>query len=227
MKKGLTVILVLIACTLSSTVLAEGKLKATEKNLIIYDGKDSGRFYAKIENVGDSAISADSGDLVIFSDDDEIILSDSFITTLPSYVTIEPGDYLYVNEFLWDSALIDNPIGDYKLSVPTKQRKATIIKIPCEASMELNGVDTFENHIYVTFTNTTDNPLKNYTVVVAMHDDEGKLIYVESYSNSSVAIHAGSSVTVSISVDNDLMEYYQTNQIVPTTVDAMVCCKGE
>ena len=85
MKKRAIIVLTLIACLASAAVIAEGKLKATEKNLIIYDGQDSGRFYAKIENVGDAPIGTDTGDLVAFSEDDEIIFSENYVTTVPSH----------------------------------------------------------------------------------------------------------------------------------------------
>lgn len=62
---------ILVACMFvflfSATALAEGKLKVTEKNLLVYAGDDNGYFYAKVENVGDVAVGVDSGDLVIFS----------------------------------------------------------------------------------------------------------------------------------------------------------------
>lgn len=221
--KRLIAILLAISCLLSVTAFAEGKLKAVEKNLIVFSGKDSGYFYAKVENVGDAAIGLDSGDLVIFSDDDDILLSNSFITTTPSHVILDPGDYLYVNDFLWDSALKDAVIGDYKLSIPAYKRTKTITKLPCEATFEVEGADTFNNHVYVTFTNNEASTLNNFYVIVALYDAENTLVYVDTYSNSSVSVHPGSTITVTLSIDNDLMEYYQENDITLTTLDAMVC----
>ncbi len=104
MKRILALVLTVMVL-FSTAAYAEGKLRATNKNLIVFTEDDTGYFVAKIENVGDTAVGVDSGDLVIFSEDDEIILTKTYVTTSPSYVVIEPGDYLYIREFIWDSAL--------------------------------------------------------------------------------------------------------------------------
>ena len=221
MRKMIALLLVIL-CLLSSTAFAEGKLKVTEKNLLVYSGDDNGYFYAKVENIGDAAVGVDRGDLVVFSDDDEIILSDSFVTTLPSYVVLQPGDYLYVNEFLWDSALKDATIGDYKFSITAGRSMKTLEKIPCEATFQLTGVDSYDNYVYVTFTNTLDAPVYDFYVVAALRDADGNLVFVDSNSLSNIAVHPGSSITTKLYVDRDLMEYYKMNGIEPETVDAMV-----
>lgn len=223
MKKYIGLILSLLICLISVSVCAEGKLKATEKIMIIYDGKDSGRFYAKVENVGDAPIGTDSGDLVAFSDDDEIILSKSYVTTMPSYVVLEPGDYLYVNEFLWDSALKENSIADYKFSISGDKRTKKVVKVPCEAKFELDEPDSFKSNISITVTAPNDKPLENFYAVVALHDAEGALIYVDVYTTSTIIVQPGSSITIKLSIDNDNVKYYKAHGIVPVSVDAMVC----
>ncbi len=221
------VVLLLVLTLVCCSSLAEGKLKATEKNLFVYANDDNGYFYAKIENVGDAPIASNSGDLVIFSDDDEIVTTESYVTTLPSYTVIEPGEYLYVKEFLWDAALKDAVIGDYKFSLSARDNGTIVTKIPCEATFELSGVDSYDNYVYVTFTNTATAPLYDCYITAALHDADGTLVFVDSISLSSVAVHPDSTITVKIYVDRDLMEHYQANNIVPTTVDAMVLYSEE
>lgn len=225
--KKITALLLTLMFLFSSTALAEGKLKATEKNLFVYTGDDNGYFFAKVENVGDSAVGVDSGDLVIFSEDDDIILSDSYVTTLPSYVVLQPGDYLYVKKFLWDSSLKNATIGDYKFSMPIRKSTKTFTKIPCEATYKLEGTESYDNYAYVTFTNTMEDPIFDFYVVVALYDADGNLIFVDSNSLSNVAIHPGSTVTTKLYIDRDLMEYYKMNNINPATVDAMVLYPNE
>lgn len=225
--KKMTALLLVQVFLFSATALAEGKLKVTEKNLFVYAGDDNGCFYAKVENVGDVAVGVDSGDLVIFSEDDDIILTDSYITTLPSYIVLQPGDYLYVKEFLWNSALKNAAIGDYKFSVPMRKSTKTFTKVPCEATFELEGTDSYENYVYVTFTNTSEEPIYDFYIVAALHDADGNLVFVDSKSLSNVAVHPGSTVTTKLYVDRDLMEHYKMNSIVPATVDAMVLFSNE
>lgn len=221
MKKMVALVLVLVIA-FSASAVAEGKLKVTEKNLLLYSGKNTGYFYAKVENVGDAAVGVDSGSLVIFSEDDDIILSKNYITTSPSYAILQPGDYLYVEEFLWDNAIKNAVVGDYKFSIPTRKGTKSFTKIACDATFSLAGADSYDNYVYVTFTNPTDKTIYDFYIVAALHDAGGNLIFVDSDSLSNVAIHPGSTVTKKLYVDNDLMEHYEANKIVPTAVDAMV-----
>lgn len=221
MKRMVSLLLILVFAFLASAS-AEGKLKVTEKNLIVYTGKDSGSFYAKIENVGDAAVGVDSGDLVVFSEDDDILLSESYITTSPSYVVLQPGDYLYAKKFLWDSSLKNAAIGDYKFSIPTRKSTSVFTKIPCEATFELLGTDSYDNYIYVTFSNPLDAPTYEFYIAAALHDANGNLLFVDSNVLSSIAVHPGSTITAKLYIDSDLVEYYEANDLVPASVDAMV-----
>lgn len=228
-KRAISLILaaVCLACLLITPAFAEGKLKATEKNLILIPGDTIGYFYAKIENVGDAAVRVDSGDLVLFTDDDEILLSESYVTTAPAYVTLEPGEYLYLEETLWDSALEGAVLGDYKFSIGTESGSAPIVRVDAEARLELQGADSYENYLYVTFTNTTDETVFRFFVTVAMYDQEGNLIYTDFTILSDTAVHPGSTVTQRLAVDSDLMEYYAANGITPASAEAIVCYEVE
>lgn len=225
--RRIVVLLIVLVLLCFSSVLGEGKLKVTEKNLLVFPGDDSGYFYAKVENVGDEAVGVGSGDLVIFTEDDDILLSKSYVTTSPSHVVLEPNDYLYVYEFLWDSALKNAAIGEYKFSIPTRNSSMTFEKIDCDAIFELPGADSYDNYIYVTFTNTTDETINGFCVVAAMHDADGNLLFVDYNSYSTIGVHSGSTVTSQVYVKKDLMEYYELYGLVPTTVDAMVLYYNE
>lgn len=227
MSKKILALLLALVCLFSSTALAEGKLKATEKNLIVFPEEGTGYFFAKVENAGDAAIGVGSGDFVVFSDDDEILLSQSYVSTIPSYVILEPGEYLYINNFLWDSALEGAVIGDYKFSISGTEYNETLTRFPCEATFDFPGAGTYENYIYVTFTNTTTAPALDCYAIAALYDTEGNLIYVDSINLDDIAVHPGSSVTALLYVNDDLLEYYNANGITPATVDAIVCLVNE
>lgn len=226
MKKKVLSVLLVLMLLLSVAALGEGKLKITQKNLIIYSGDDSGYFYAKVENVGDAPIGVGYGDLVLFSEDDEIILTENYVSPSPSGAILQPGEYLYIKEYLWDDALLTTPVADYKFSLPSSDRADEMGKVPCEGTFELSG-DKYGNYIYVTFTNTTGMPRYDFYVNVALFDAEGNLIFVDSDKLSSLAIHPEGTVTLKLYIDSSMMEHYLLNNIVPNSVDAIVCYLNE
>ena len=225
MKKFLA--LLLIALCVCASASAEGKLTVSQKNLYVFDGEDNGYFFAKVENTGDEAVGLDSGKLVAFSDTDEILISESYVSSCPSGVVLEPGESVYVSEFLWDSALKDASVADYKFSVDTGNWATKIVRIPCEVSYELDASDVYNNYVYVTFTNPLKEPMYDLYAAVALLDAEGNLLFVDGNSASSIAVHPGSTVTMRMRIDSDLIEYYAAHGLTVATADAMVCYEAE
>ena len=113
MKRIFALVLALTICLFSAAALAEGKLTVTEKNLIQLDGSDVAYFFAKVENTGDDAIGVGTGKLVAFSADDEVLISEDYVSTSPNAAILQPGESLYVREWLWESALASSDIADY------------------------------------------------------------------------------------------------------------------
>lgn len=222
MKKKILSVLLVLMLLLCTTAMGAGKLKITDMNLILYSGKDSGYFYAKVENIGDAPVGVGYGDLVLFSENGDILLTESYVTTSPSNTVLQPGEYLYVEEYLWGDALKTTPVGEYKFSIPVRDRATEMTQIPCEATFELSG-DKYDNYIYVTFTNTTDTPRYDFYVTAALYDAEGELIFVDSNILSSIAVHPGATLTVRMYIDSSMIEEYWANDIVPTSIDAIVC----
>ncbi len=221
MKKLVALILIL-SCILTFSACAEGKIKVTHKNLIVFEGDDSGYLYARIENTGDAAIGVGTGSLVCFTEDDEILLTESFIASYPSYITLLPGEYVYANSFIWNGALQDGKIADYKLSFEKYNYTSEYLLVPCEATFDLPGKDSYENYLYVTFTNPTDQIISDFKISAALYDAQNTLLFADGASTGSVAVHPSSSVTVRINVPNDVVTYYHVHNLVPTTVDALV-----
>lgn len=218
-KKAIALLLVVLCFT--TTAFAEGKLRATEKVFIVYNGE--GYFFAKIENVGDAAVSTGYGDLVAFDEDDEIIFSTSYVSTSPSGVILEPGESLYLEESVWENALKETPVADYKFSLPAASDGRTITRFPSEASFELTDEEySYENYICVTFTNSAEEPISGFYISAALYDADGNLIYVGTNQISNVAIHPGSTVTAKMSIDSSIVSYYRENNITPASANAVV-----
>jgi hypothetical protein len=222
MIRKAVILAVLLVFVMSGSALAEGKITTVQKNLYVFDGDDTGYFFAKIENTGDTAIGVDSGKLVAFSADDDIVLSENYILASPSSLTLKPGEYAYVSEFLWDSALQEYEIADYKFSMGSTAYGDQYETTPCEVTYDLNGAESYDNYVYVTFTNTTDALHFGYYVVVALMDAGGNLLYVDANDNGYIGLHPGSTVTIKVYVDSDLIQYYEDHGLQVTSADAMV-----
>ena len=222
MKKAL-VCLVLVSILISSFAMSEGKIKVQQKALSVLAGDDSGYFFAKVENVGDAPIGVGSGSLVAFTEDDDILFVQDYISALPNNVLLQPGEYVYMRDFIWETVLAEATVGDFKFSVEENKYPREIKKIPCESSFVLEGADGRENSLYVTFTNTENEEKYNFYISAALLDAEGNIVYAESSSLGNFAIHAGSAITVKMNIDSDMVKYFAANNIVPESVDAMVC----
>lgn len=222
MKRIIAFILcvLLMLCALSAS--AEGKLTVTAKNAIIYIGKDSGVFVGKVENTGDEALYYDNGQLVIFSEDDEILETENYVYSSPNDLLLKPGEYTYVYEFLWNSALKNAKVGDVKFSVKSDTRGYDYDIIPSSAEIDFKGSSSYSNYVNVTFTNESDEILYGAYVVAAMFDSDGEMIFVNRNDYDSLGVHPGSTVTLKLYIDYDLVEYYEAKGIEPTVVDSQV-----
>lgn len=219
-KKVIALLLVVLCFT--TTAFAEGKLRATEKTFIVYNGE--GYFFAKVENVGDAAVSTGYGDLVAFDEDDEIIFSTGYVSTNPSGVILEPGESLYLEGSVWESALKETPVADYKFSLPAASDGRTITRVPSEAGFELTDEEYsyYDNYIYVTFTNSSEEPVYDFYVSAALYDADGNLIYVDTSEISNIAVHPNSTVTAKLYIDGSVLSYYKENDIAPASANAVV-----
>lgn len=223
MKKFFTFMLVAVLTFCVASALAEGKLTVTSKNVIIKIGDDSGIFVAKVENTGDEPIYYDNGKLVIFSADDDILVSKSYIYSSPSNIFLKPGEYTYCYDFLWDSTLKNAKIGDIKFSVTSDTSGYKYEQIPSTAVLELPGNKLFTyNYVNVTFTNTTDEILYGAYVVAAITDNDNNIVYVDRQNYESIGIHPGSTVTVKLYIDGDYFNYYEINGINLANVESQV-----
>ena len=223
MRKLIALVLVLSISICSAAALAEGKLTVTDKNVIIKIGDDSGIFVARVENTGDEPVYYDDGKLVIFSADDDILASENYIASSPSNILLQPGEHTYCYDFVWESSLKNAKLGDIKFSVTSDSRGYSYDQLPATAELELPETDSWaDNYVNVTFTNTTDTVLYGAYVVVAITDEEGKLIYVDRNSYDTLGIHPGSTVTIKMYIDRDYLTYYEANGIKPANVEALM-----
>ena len=212
---------------LTGNCYAAGNVTVTDKSISMLAGDDSGHFYAKIENDGDAPVGVDNGKLVLFSANDEILVTSDYVNTYPSRIILNPGEYTYINEFLWDSALKNQTIGDIKFSIDSTDRGTEVERIPCEASFEINGSDSYDNFIHITITNDSSETRSGYYLVGALLDTAGNLVYVDTSQYEHVGLHPGSTATFSLYIDKDNIDYLESNGIQVGSVDAIVYYRAD
>ena len=210
------------AALMSARILAAGELSVADKIAFIFPGDDSGYFYAKIENTGDAPVGVDSGKLVLFSENDDILETSDYINTYPGKMILNPGEHTYVSEFLWNTDLEDQVIGDVKFSVSTTDRGRYVQTVPCEVSLDLNGSDSYDNYINITVTNEDSETRYGYYLVTALTDTAGNLIYVDKNSYEHIGLHSGSTATFGLYIDSNIVEYFETKGIEVGSVEALV-----
>ena len=206
---------------------AAGNVTVTDKTICIAPGDDSGHFYAKIENDGDEPVGVDNGKLVLFSSNDEILVTSDYVNTYPSRIILNPGEYTYINEFLWDSAIKNQTIGDIKFSIDSTDRGTEAARIPCEASFEINGSNSYDNYLHITVTNDDSETRSGYYLVAALLDTAGNLVYVDTNQYENVGLHSGSTATFSLYIDRDNINYFESNGIQIGSVDAIVYYRAD
>lgn len=107
----------------------------------------------------------------------------------------------------------------------TEDYVSEVTFVPCEATLEMK--DEYDSYVYVTLTNNTDAIQYGPYVTVALHDQEGNLVYVRGEYADSLGVHPGSTVTIRVYIDSDFIRYFQTNNIEISTADAYVCYEAE
>lgn len=221
MKKTVAILLcVLLFCSLSITAFAENSLSFADKNLIELENSNSAYFFGKIENTGDQPVGIGRGKLVAFSEKDDILVTENYVSSLPSGILLQPGEYAYVYESIYENVLNDSDIADYKVSMEAENDPDEVTKIPCEAEFVSDG--SYDHDVWVTFTNTTEDVLFDAYITVAMYDTEGTLVCVDGGELDDIGVFPGSTITVKVYVDHDLVEYYAANGIEIGVVDALV-----
>lgn len=229
MKKLICLCLAAMFALLPLISLAEGKAEKVQESMFLFEGEKEGYYYAKIENTGDAPIVAGYSTLDFFTaEKEESILTVKYITTYPRDIYLEPGEYAYLYKWLYDDILKNEKVDSYQFTVENKNRGYDYKTLSCLPAFCFKGVnergyvDSDENYINVTFTNTTDEIVNGFEITVAFYDGEGCLIYVDSNTYSSFAVHPGSTVTVTSTIKNALVKYFSAQGITPAVIDAVV-----
>ena len=98
------------------------------------------------------------------------------------------------------------------------------LRLPCVTELRLNesmGWYT-EDYMYVTVTNNTEQTLFDISVVAALLDQEGNILYLEDDNlYDGRALTTGSSMVFRMEIPAEFMALYEAKGMTPVSVDAI------
>lgn len=226
MKKTVLIAAVAAMC-LSSTAFAAEGLEVKNKNYLELSGQytsDNAYFFAKVENVSGAPVTVGKGSFVGFSSNDEILVNEDYVFTVPTNVTLEPGEYAYIREYMFEKNLESDDVVDYKFSLSDYEYSSPdeFDKIANENTYELNASNSGSSYAYVTLTNDTDETRFGYYICIALLDAEGNVLYVDYSHNTDIGVGPHSTVTYKVYIDSGIVEYFEQNNITPASCDSLV-----
>ena len=208
-KRALLLSLALLMIALPA--LAAGKLQTDQENLweVKTDWSHDAFLFAKVTNVGDRDISISSGVFEAYDAEGQPIAS---------------GEYTYVCMY-GDIEDETKTAADHMLTLAGKSDSSVdTLRLPCVTELRLNesmGWYT-EDYMYVTVTNNTEQTLFDISVVAALLDQEGKILYLEDDNlYDGRALTAGSSMVFRMEIPEEFMALYEAKGMTPVSVDAI------
>lgn len=223
MKKFLALCLVLMVMSMGAACAA-GKLNVEQENFHVVDSYSVyGYGFAKVANSGDKPIKINTCLLEVFNADGDALTSTDYFSSHAEY--LQPGEYTYLQIYDEVEDVEASEVDDYMLTVTGKADTDYVTKrFACTTSYEPNVKSGYwnYNYMYATFTNDTDQPVYDITVVLALLDAEGNILYMDdSTMYSDKAVMPGSSITIRKDVSSSFIEYFEKNGLTPVSVDAI------
>ncbi|NMD38534.1 MAG: hypothetical protein GYA87_07655 [Christensenellaceae bacterium] len=199
---------------------AEGDLQVVDSNLIFVNNKN-GYFFASVQNKGDKPVCYDNGVLNIVDKEGKTVFSNDFIRLSPYTSTINPGEYMYVmDRYISIENIKDTEGLEPQFTVTAIEPEDEYAIFENEATFEIN--DALEgSYMYVTFTNTSDEVKYDIAYSIALLDADGKIIFCDD-KYTGLGLHPNATVTASIYINDDIIEHFAENNIVPVKADAVV-----
>ena len=213
------------AVALAYITLAEStgdKLIITDEMLIKpeNDTRDA-VYFARIENISDEPMTTRWWKLIGYQDS-EVVFEEGYIESVPDHIILNPGEYAYVEEYIYDSRLEEALISSYELKEMAGYYEGTAYNIlPSEAALLTDEDGT----VFIRFilSNNTEEILYPSYLIGALYDKSDRLIYVTTERlKEDLGIYPGSTVSMNAYLEDSITEYYQENGIVPARADSIL-----
>lgn len=181
----------------------------------------AGAIYCEVTNTTDRIMEITGGTYELFGADGASIDSGAIYSITPD--TIGPGEhaYIYLTKGVKDATSAEY-IKSYSVNMvgktaAEKEREYTITDVRMEASEKRTRGITLS----ATVVNDTDAPLGDITVVFAVYDADGALLYAAATSTLGLKLTPGSSGIIETQVDRDIVNALADKGIEPASVVAI------
>ena len=226
MKKRAAALAMALALVANAVpAMAAGKVSVEQEDFYVVDSYTIyGYGYAKVENTGDRAVQVSNGLLEIYDANGDVLVTEDYLEAYAEY--LQPGESTYVKLYHSIDGVEDvEEVDDYMMTITGKsETDHGSYRLPVETAYDTDVEDGWSvtDFMYALITNDTDRPLFRVGVVLALLDDEGHILYMDSENlYSSVALMPGSSILVRKEVPQAQREAYEAKGLTATTVDAI------
>ena len=178
-------------------------------------------YFARIENISDEPMTTRWWKLIGYQDS-EVVFEEGYIESVPDHIILNPGEYAYVEEYIYDSRLEEASITSFELKEMAGYYEGTAYNIlPSEAALLTDEDGT----VFIRFilSNNTEEILYPSYLIGALYDKSDRLIYVTTERlKEDLGIYPGSTVSMNAYLEDSITEYYQENGIVPARADSIL-----
>ena len=227
MKNITAVLLTLVLLLAAVPAMAAGKINVTnERTFIIKEKSDQYYLYAKLENTGNKPIQINTAFLEVYDEEGKSIVDSNNYSSWAKYLA--PGEYTYIRMSVKLEEGMKEKVDDYGLSVVGKSAdEKKTVRLPSTGEYAENvkeGNKTY-NYMYCTLTNDTEEPLSEFYVCFALLDDEGNILYINSFNaTGNLEVMPGSTIRIRVPVEDAFVSYMGEKGIAPTQLDVICYC---
>ena len=217
----------LLMTGLTGTAAAGGTLSVVQETALVlpYEDYFEGVIYAEVKNTGDKPVQFSSGLFELFDAEGNSIGSREMAYYDSNPEVLLPGEtgFAYA-KIEMEGVKLQSDVADYALSLSgTGSITTSVDRYPASAFYQ-EGEGEFASRRYVAaiVENQSEETLRDFYAGIALKDAQGKLLYVNSGTWASSGIPAHQSMEIRLQVDENVVNYWESEGIVPAAAEAVV-----
>lgn len=223
---ALALMLVLPVIALSEEAAwPEDKLKLLEENLIVFSsyGNTTAYYTAIVENLSSEMIYFTNAYVYCYDAEGKQLGEGGYILLHPGVIMPGEKGYLYsMTDTLGEGEI---SVASHKLVVDAQETsygEDNVIPLPSEASykvVERAGTGETEGQFVVTISNDKEEPVFHLNSLLILRDEAGKLVYMDSVTQSLAGIPAGGKALLRDTLDQEILAALQKDEREPKAVE--------